>query len=86
MPAWLKRERRRPPDLAVGRWPVDSAAAVASLVERTLAYEKGTAVNEAIFAADATESQFAVMTERLSQESNLPQATIDLLTGPTARR
>lgn len=72
------------PDLAVGRWPVDSAAAVASLVERTLAYEKGTAVNEAIFAADATESQFAVMTERLSQESNLPQATIDLLTGPTA--
>ncbi|MCA9973349.1 MAG: hypothetical protein KC425_24185, partial [Anaerolineales bacterium] len=72
------------PELAVGRWPVDSAAAVTALVERTLAYEQGTAVNEAIFAADATENQFATMSERLSQASGLPESAIDLLTGPTA--
>ena len=72
------------PDLAVGRWPIDSAAAVESLVARTLAYEKGTAVNTAIFAADATEGQFATMAQRLGQESGLPEAATTLLTGPTA--
>jgi hypothetical protein len=72
------------PDLAVGRWPVDSATAVESLVARTLAYEGGTAVPQILFAADATESQFADMAGRLAQTSGLDETQINLLIGPTA--
>ncbi|MBK8986044.1 MAG: hypothetical protein IPM39_08180 [Chloroflexi bacterium] len=72
------------PDLAVGRWPVDSAAAVASLVARTLAYEDGTAVNQILFAADGTEGQFTDLAQRLVQNSGLDETSVTLLTGPTA--
>lgn len=73
------------PDLAVGRWPVDSATAVESLVARTLAYEGGTAVPQILFAADATESQFADMAGRLAQTSGLDETQINLLIGPHRR-
>ena len=71
------------PDMAVGRWPVDSAADVENLVERTLAYETGTAVNRALFAADGTEAQFANMANRLWTDSGLTDDETFLL---TARR
>jgi hypothetical protein len=69
------------PNLAVGRWPVSTVAEVESLVERTLAYEKGTAVARAIFATDATEKQFATIAQRLADAANL---TSDLFAGAQA--
>ena len=72
------------PDLAVGRWPVDSIRDVASLVERTLAYEGGTVVNQTLFAADGTEPRFAIMADRLSSESGLPTESTNILNGALA--
>ncbi|MCB8961251.1 MAG: hypothetical protein H6651_13130 [Ardenticatenales bacterium] len=59
------------PDLAVGRWPVNSAGEVEDLVARTLAYEAGQASDQAIFTADGTEEQFAVISDRFLAASNL---------------
>lgn len=70
------------PELAVGRWPVDSATAVAELVERTLAYERGTAVDQAIFATDGSESQFASIAQRLGERGGLRDEQITLLNAP----
>ncbi len=72
------------PDLAVGRWPVDSVRDVENLVERTLAYEGGTAVNQVLFAADGTEPQFATMANRLGSESGLPAESTKVLDGALA--
>lgn len=54
------------PELAVGRWPVSSAAEVESLVSRTLAYEAGEASQRALFVADGTEDEFQAAAERLT--------------------
>ncbi len=69
------------PDLAVGRWPVSDVSAVASLVERTLAYEKGPVVDRAIFAADGTEQQFAVLSDRFLAQAGLDESQIARLYG-----
>jgi hypothetical protein len=69
------------PELAVGRWPVSTIAEVESLVERTLAYEAGTAVNTALFATDASEAQFAGMANRLWEQTGLDMAQMTLLNG-----
>lgn len=71
-------------ELAVGRWPVRTRAAVEDLVERTLAYENGRANANTLFAADGTESQFAHIATRLSEESQIPTDQVELLTGPQA--
>ncbi len=70
------------PDLAIGRWPVDSLADVRSLVARTLAYEQGTAPLQALFATDSSEAQFAQMAERLATENSMNNMI--LLNGATA--
>lgn len=62
------------PDIAVGRWPITTPDAVTSLVERTLAYEKTTAVNQALFATDASELLFITTAERLSEQANVENA------------
>lgn len=72
------------PDMAVGRWPVDSAQAVSALVERTLAYEASTAVPQTLFATDATEPQFAAIAERLWQTSHIPETDVTHLHGAQA--
>lgn len=72
------------PDLAVGRWPVDSRKDVESLVRRTLAYEQGTAVTHALFTTDASEPQFVAIAQRLYDNSGLPAAQLTLLDGPQA--
>ncbi|MFQ5398407.1 MAG: C25 family cysteine peptidase [Anaerolineae bacterium] len=72
------------PDLAIGRWPVSSLDDVKSLVERTLAYEQGTAVDRAIFAADGTEAQFAEIANRLRAKSDLTKEQAEVLSGPQA--
>jgi len=72
------------PDLAVGRWPVDSVEDVAGLVERTLAYEGGTAVNQTLFVTDNTETRFATMASRLGTQSGLPIASTVILDGALA--
>jgi hypothetical protein len=70
------------PDLAVGRWPVNTVEEAASLVARTLAYEQGTAVNQALFAADGTEAQFTSMAQNVADKGGLPAANTQILTGP----
>jgi hypothetical protein len=67
------------PEIAVGRWPVSTVADVESLVERTLAYEAGTAVNQALFATDASEGEFAGMAGRLWEENGLDETLMTLL-------
>ncbi len=72
------------PDLAIGRWPVDTTADVEALIERTLAYEQGVASPDSIFATDASEAQFADTANRLQEASALPGETNELLDGPSA--
>ena len=72
------------PDLAVGRWPVDSPEAVTALVERTLAYESGQASERVIFAADGTSPEFSGVSNRVLQESDLDETTAEKLYGATA--
>ena len=62
------------PNLAIGRWTVDSAEEVAALIERTLAYENGTAAARALFFTDGTETQFATVGEELATASGLADA------------
>ncbi len=70
------------PDLAVGRWPVDTVEDVQSLASRTLAYEQSPAASQALFATDGTEAQFADIANRLAANSNI--ANMTLLNGATA--
>lgn len=72
------------PDLAVGRWPVDSPEAVTTLIERTLAYESGQASERFIFAADGTSAEFSGVSDRVLQESDLDEAAAEKLYGATA--
>ncbi len=69
------------PDIAIGRWPANQIQEVESLVERTLDYENGTAADRAIFATDSTETQFAHIAQRLSDNTSL---TSDFYDGSTA--
>jgi hypothetical protein len=67
------------PNMAVGRWPVNTPQEAAALVERTLAYEKGTAVNTAFFAADGTEAQFEQVAQTIATKSNLSPDSLKIL-------
>ena len=72
------------PEMAIGRWPVNSAQEVAALVERTLAYEGAKAASPALFATDGSESTFSIIAARLAEEGGLPPAAVEQLDGPTA--
>ena len=72
------------PDLAIGRWPVDSAAVVRDLVKRTLAYEEGSVAAKAIFAVDGTSNEFSSFADRLITASGLPTDQAQVLDGPTS--
>lgn len=72
------------PELAVGRWPVDTAKEVESLVARTLAYEAGAAAANALFTTDASESEFAAMAQRLWPGSQVSDTAVTHLNGATA--
>jgi hypothetical protein len=71
-------------DLAVGRWPVSTVAEVASLVERTLAYESTPAANRALFTADGSEPRFASMAKRLAPAAGIRNEDLHLLVGSDA--
>ncbi|MCB0037389.1 MAG: hypothetical protein KDE51_25330, partial [Anaerolineales bacterium] len=71
------------PDMAVGRWPVDTIAEVESVVERTLAYEQGTASDNALFTADGTSSEFTNLADYLIEQSNLSDGRSKKLYGST---
>jgi hypothetical protein len=66
------------PNMAVGRWPVNSPEEAANLVERTLAYEQGTAVNTAFFAADGTEPQFERVANTIAVNSKLSPDSLQI--------
>jgi hypothetical protein len=74
------------PDLAVGRWPVDSAAAVRDLVARTLAYEQAPAAAGALFAWDNSggSTEFAGFTQRLVTDAGFNESNAILYEGPTS--
>ena len=72
------------PNMAVGRWPVNTPEEAANLVERTLAYEQGTAVNTTYFVADGTEPQFTQISQSIANSSGLPEEGLQILTGPQA--
>jgi hypothetical protein len=72
------------PDVALGRWPVANIRDVTSLVERTLAYEQGTASPVSIFSADGTEDQFSIFADNLISQNNLPEADVVKLYGQPA--
>lgn len=59
------------PNLAIGRWTVDSEKMVGELIERTLQYETAVANPRALFFTDGTEAQFASIGENLAAESGL---------------
>ncbi len=69
------------PDLAVGRW---LAAAVAALVERTLAYESSPAPASALFTADGTSAEFSSFSDRLLQSTAFPIEQVSRLYGSTS--
>jgi hypothetical protein len=71
------------PDLAVGRWPADTVEEVEQLVERTLAYERGTATNQAIFAADGSSTEFITLAERVVEKAEIPTPASTLMNGPS---
>jgi hypothetical protein len=71
-------------DLAVGRWPVDSSAAVAGLVERTLAYEQNEAPGQALFVADGSSLEFTQLSDNVAQGSRFPEAAMSRLYGSSA--
>ena len=72
------------PDLAVGRWPADTVQEVERLVERTLAYESGTATNQTLFAADGTSTEFIRLAERVLEKAQIPTTASTLMNGPTS--
>ncbi len=58
-------------DISVGRWPVNTAEEVSSLVARTLAYEQAPAADSLLFTADGTSGEFGHTSDRLIEVSNL---------------
>lgn len=72
------------PDLAVGRWPVDSVRAVRALAARTLAYEAAQPAAKAVFTYDGTSAEFADFTQQLLSQAQFPEQTADILGGPSA--
>lgn len=72
------------PDMAVGRWPVNTVAEVESLVARTLAYEQGNAAEQVLFAADDTEPRFADLAANISTAVAFKETAVNILDGPQA--
>ena len=72
------------PDIAIGRWPVSSEKEVSELVERTIAYEQGTAVNSVLLAADGTSQEFASLNEEILKAGGLPEESALRLYGVAA--
>ncbi len=70
------------PELAVGRWPVDSVTQLRDLVQRTLAYENEPATPHAIFTADGSSDEFRLVTEQIIAASSFPEANSEILLGP----
>lgn len=70
------------PDLAIGRWPVDSAEAVRQLIARTIRYEAAAGPEHAIFAIDDSSPEFASLVDSLLTSSAFPGDSIQRLIGP----
>jgi hypothetical protein len=71
------------PDIAIGRWPVDDAASLSALVDRTLAYEAAAAPDLALFASDGSSAEFSNLTGRILEATAFPPSGVQLLNGPT---
>lgn len=72
------------PDMAVGRWPVETAPGVADLAARTIAYENAAPAATTIFAADGSSNEFTGLSDYLAESSGLPQNETTKLYGATA--
>jgi hypothetical protein len=69
------------PEVAIGRWPVETTSQVDALVKRTIAYEQGTAKANVLLAADGTSEEFISLSEEVLAGSGLPEATVERLYG-----
>ncbi len=72
------------PELAVGRWPVDSVAEVGDLVRRTLEYEQSAVAEDMLFAIDGSGPEFDRLTERIIDDSLVPRTDANILRGPSS--
>ncbi|MCA9928168.1 MAG: hypothetical protein KC419_06815, partial [Anaerolineales bacterium] len=63
------------PDLALGRWPVNSRQEVANLIKRTLAYENRENLTSGSIVIDPTDPTFARFGERLGENGRIPTLT-----------
>jgi hypothetical protein len=72
------------PELAVGRWPVQTKQEAADLVKRTLAYEENPAVGQAIFATDGSEGSFSQMASHIIDQAELRRDDVIQTENPTA--
>lgn len=71
------------PDIAVGRWPLNTVKEVENLVTRTLAYEKGLASEPAIFSFDPSGAgEFGGFTNRLIDNTGFDKSHVVLYDEP----
>ncbi len=72
------------PDLAIGRWPVANIRDVRSLVQRTLEYEQQTVGRHALFVADGSAQEFALLNQSIADESKLSTGSVEHLNGASS--
>jgi hypothetical protein len=72
------------PDLAIGRWPVANIRDVRSLVQRTLEYEQQSVGRQALFVADGSAQEFALLNQSIADESKLSTGSVEHLNGASS--
>lgn len=72
------------PELSVGRWPVASTDEVHDLVRRTLAYERQTPLQRALFVADGSSNEFERVTDAIIAAGRFTPERHVFLRGPAA--
>lgn len=70
------------PELSLGRWPVDSVAEVDDLVNRTLAYERQSPPQRALFVADGSSNEFERVTNSIMTAGNFSAEHSEFVRGP----
>ncbi|MFW6068311.1 MAG: C25 family cysteine peptidase [Chloroflexota bacterium] len=70
------------PELSVGRWPVTTVAEVEDLVSRTLAYERRSAPQRALFVADGSSNEFERVTDSIMTAGDFTDEHSEFVRGP----
>ncbi len=70
------------PELSVGRWPVTTVAEAEDLVSRTLAYERRSALQRALFVADGSSNEFERVTNSIMAAGGFTGEHSEFVRGP----